>query len=105
MKTRLIERRPTVKSIKVKQIDGTVNTSGLTATHQQTKSDEGAGTFGEVSTKVIDLFFFNRLDTGVFPTINETHILEWNSTDYQVVGVMQLDQLLDRLRVETERIR
>jgi hypothetical protein len=108
--SRLAERRkpaagsPAVTTVKT--ITGTTVYSNLEATHQQIRVQEAAGPLGEMATVVHDLFFYERLaSTDALPVIVEKYIVEWVAVDYDVISAQQLDELAERLRVETKRSR
>lgn len=108
--SRLARRRnPSVGSpsiTTVKTITGTTVYSNLQATHQQVKALEAAGPLGEVATVIHDVFFYSRLaSTGALPVIEEKHIIHWNSVQYKVISAQELDELAQKLRVETKRSR
>lgn len=102
--SRLSERRPKAKDITVKNASGTIILDALFATHQQVTITESAGPLREVSTRIVDLFFFPKVGSS-FPAILEKHTVTWASVDYEVTSVKEFGQLFDRLRVETERVR
>lgn len=90
----------------IKTITGTTVYANLDATHQQITVLEAAGPLGEMATVVHDLFFYNRLtSTGALPAILEKHIVVWGAVNYEVVSAKMLDELAERLRVETRRVR
>lgn len=108
--SRLAERRkPAAGSpalTTVKTITGTLVYANLPATHQQISVLEASGPLGEMASVVHDLFFYDRLtSTGALPVIVEKHIVAWGAVEYEVISARQLDELAERLRVETRRVR
>lgn len=90
----------------IKTITGTTVSANLPATHQQISVLEAAGPLGEMASVVHDLFFYDRItSTDALPVILEKHIVSWGAVDYEVVSAKMLDELAERLRVETRRVR
>lgn len=90
----------------IKTITGAIVYASLEADHQQISVLEAAGPLGEMASVIHDLFFYDRLtSTGALPAILEKHIVSWGAVDYEVVSAKQLDELAERLRVETKRSR
>lgn len=97
-------RRTLVKTVDVKDHTGAIKLIGCDATHQVAEVTERSGNFDEVSTRLVDLFFFDKVN-GSLPAILETHLITWDGTDYEVVAVQPLDELMERLKVTTTRVR
>lgn len=90
----------------VKGITGSTVYANLSATHQQIRVLEASGPLGEMATAIHDIFFYDRLtSTGALPVILEKHIVSWGAVDYEVISARMLDELAERLRVETRRVR
>ena len=98
-------RRKTIaERVDIKDITGAIKIIGCNATHQVSEVTERSGNFGEVSTRLVDLFYFDKVN-GALPAILETHTITWDGTDYEVVAVQTLDELMERLKVTTTRVR
>ncbi len=90
--------------VDVQDVNGTDVFSDYEATHQETEITERSGQFGEMSTRIVDLFYFDEVD-GTLPAINERYTIVWAGTSYEVLSVQSLNELMKRLRVVTERVR
>jgi len=104
--SRLARRRHFTRAeiVDVNDVTGTNVIQDLEATHQESEVAERSGQFGEMSTRIVDLFFFDEVD-GSLPAILEKYTISWQGTDYEVVSVQSLNELMKRLKVVTERVR
>lgn len=110
LKSRLARRMtPATVNVVEKGVSGSSVTEttiydDIEAAYIQKVVKEGTDGFGGVSSRVADLFYFERIN-GALPAIEEKHIIQWNGIDYEITQALNLGGLGERLEVVTERIR
>ena len=77
--------------------------SSLPAGHMQNEKEVQAGPFGEVATRIVDIFLINPIN-GTLPTIKKGNVIRWNSVDYEVETALDLGGRGKRLMVTTHRV-
>lgn len=99
-----IALRGKTATVSVVDASGATVYSSLTGVYEQDTVQEREGPFSDLASRVVDVFFFEPV-SGSLPTIEEKHIIIWDSTRYRVDSAVNQAGQDNRLRVQTTRSR